>query len=121
MPLDSAAKEKLGGAMNLVVDPNTGAVRILVVRPPDAHGNIQLGQDDKGNLQLSPAWVARMIGLLPADEQVVVANSLLNRTILTGVSYLDAKGTALNILWLEVSDSGSVQVLKGDPANPFAR
>lgn len=55
MPLDSAAKEKLGGAMNLLVDPKTGGVRVLVVRPPDANGNLQLGRDDRGNLQLSPA------------------------------------------------------------------
>lgn len=46
-----------------------------------------------------------------------MVNSLVNRTILTGVSFLAPKTMTLNMVWLEVSDTGTVQFLKDQPAS----
>ena len=101
--------------MNLLFDPTTGAVKVLVVVFPDENGDVQLREDIKGNLQLSPSWIAHMIELLDDNDQAVVVASLMTKTILTGTSYVDRKTGNLILLYIEVDDAGSIQVLSPQP------
>ena len=54
--------------MNLFMDPKTAAVRVLVVVFIDENDDAQLRKDTRGNLQLSPGWIAHLIELLPYEE-----------------------------------------------------
>lgn len=112
MPLDDSVKQKLGGAMNLFMDPKTAAVRVLVVVFPDENGDAQLRKDARGNLQLSPGWIAHLIELLPYEEQVIVISSVMTKSVLTGTSHVNRKTGNLMVSYIEVSDAGSVRFLQ---------
>ena len=111
MALDKETKDKLGGPMNLLLDPKTGTVQVLVVAFPDEGGNIQLRKDNEGNTQLSPGWMRHLIKLLPHDDQVAVISSVMARSIITGMSFVDRATGNLRIVRLEVDNTGSIQVL----------
>ena len=115
MPLDETVKQKLGGAMNLLFDPKTAAVQVLVVGFPNEKGDIQLRKDARGNLQLSPGWMAHLIELLDHDEQAAVIASIMAKSILTGISYVDRKTGNLIVLHVEVDDAGSIRVIPQHP------
>ncbi len=111
LDLSEATKLKLGGPMNIFMETDTSAVRVLVVGVPNENGDVRLRIDIKGTLQLSPGWMAHLVELLSYNEQVLVTQSLVLRSILTGVSMFDRTTGKLIFLWVEVDDDGSIRVL----------
>jgi len=98
---------QLGGPFSIVQDPKKGTIFIVVSRPLQKDGSIQLGKDADGNLQLSRKWIEKLLSLITeADPRYPLIKSHFEAgTLIAGVAFVDTTTAQLKMVRIAIPTS----------------